>query len=214
MLSASLIFWRKASTVGGKVPFPSKSVLSIGKGSMSMYSISKPSMDLLSSIAITKHTQNQNPTPKKKNKREKKKAGKGKVPERTRPRLYEPLRRDPHKAATLILGFAAITASIALSDLSLSLILCLVGWILKMVENIGRKIGWKSGFSFVWHWMENRRWKTWEKNFSPAPTIFFSPNLGGKAREENCVPAILLECPPINPSFKTFTYPTEDFCPK
>ena len=36
---------------------------------------------------------------------------------------------------------------------------------------------------------------------------FFPPNLGGKAREENCVPAILLECPPINPSFKTFTYP-------
>ena len=43
---------------------------------------------------------------------------------------------------------------------------------------------------------------------------FFPPNLGGKAREENCVPAILLECRLINPSFKTFTYPIEDFCPK
>ena len=152
MESASLIFWRKASTAVGKVPSPSKSVLSIGKGSMSMYSISKPLMDLLSSIAITKHTQNQNPTPKKKKREEKKKkAGKGKVPERTRPRLYEPLRRDPHKAATLILGFAAITASIALSDLSLSLTRCLVGWILRMVENIERKMGWNSGFSSVWH---------------------------------------------------------------
>ena len=79
MESASLIFWRKASTAVGKVPSPSKSVLSIGKGSMSMYSISKPLMDLLSSIAITKHTQNQNPTPKKKKKEEKKKKlGKGK----------------------------------------------------------------------------------------------------------------------------------------
>ena len=36
---------------------------------------------------------------------------------------------------------------------------------------------------------------------------FFPPDLGGKAREENFVPTILLECPPINPSFKTFTYP-------
>ena len=123
MESASLIFWRKASTAVGKVPSPSKSVLSIGKGSMSMYSISKPLMDLLSSIAITKHTQNQNlansQKQRKKKNKTKQKTKAGKVPERTRPRLYEPLRRDPHRAATLTLGVAATTASIALS-LSLS----------------------------------------------------------------------------------------------
>ena len=195
MLSASLIFWRKASTVGGKVPFPSKSVLSIGKGSMSMYSISKPLMDLLSSIAITKHTQNQNPTPKKKNKREKKKAGKGKVPERTRPRLYEPLRRDPHRAATLILGFAAITASIALSDLSLSLTRCLVGWILRMVENIGRKMGWKSGFSSVWHWMQNRRVENPGEKFLSCAHKVFPPKSGGKSKGRKLCPCNFTRMP-------------------
>ena len=70
------------------------------------------------------------------------------------------------------------------------------------------------GFSLFGIGWKIEGWKTREKNFSPGPTKFFLPNQEEKAREENCVPAILLECPPINPSFKTFTYPTEDFCPK
>ena len=96
----------------------------------------------------------------------------------------------------------------------LSLTLCLVGWILRKVENTGRKMGWKSGFSSVRHWMKNRRVENPGEKFLSRAHNFFPPDLGGKAREENCVPAILLECPLINPSFKTFTYPTEDFCPK
>ena len=99
-------------------------------------------------------------------------------------------------------------------DATSSFTLCLVGWILGGVENIGRKMGWKSGFSSVWYWVENRRVENLGEKFLSGPTKFFLPNQEEKAREENCVPAILLECPPINPSFKTFTYPTEDFCPK
>jgi hypothetical protein len=73
MLSASLIFWRKDSTAGGKVPSPSKSVLSIGKGAMSMYSICKPLMDLLSSIAIYNQIHTQSKPISQKQSRERKK---------------------------------------------------------------------------------------------------------------------------------------------
>lgn len=40
------------------------------------------------------------------------------LPERIRPRLYEPLRRDPHRATTLIVGFAATTAAMSQSSVS------------------------------------------------------------------------------------------------
>lgn len=50
------------------------------------------------------------------------------VPERTRPRLYEPLRRDPQSAATLIIGFAATTASISLFLRSSVFSLCFCEW--------------------------------------------------------------------------------------
>ena len=63
-----------------------------------------------------------------------------------------------------------------------------IGWKIEGVENPGEK-------------------------FLSRAHKFFPPKSGGKSREENCVLCNFTRMPSTNPSFKAFTYPTEDFCP-
>ena len=61
--------------------------------------------------------------------------------------------------------------------------LCLVGWNLGMVENERRKMEWKTEFSSVWEWEENRGSGKPRRKFSlPGPQIF-SFQIGRKSNE-------------------------------
>ena len=96
---------------------------------------------------------------------------------------------------------------------------CLVGQILGGVENIGRKMGWKSGFSSVWHWVENRRGgKPGRKISLPGPQIF-SSQIGRKIKGrklcpvqfyQNALPLTLHSRPSPTP-LKTFFQMTYHF---
>ena len=69
--------------------------------------------------------------------------------------------------------------------------LCLDGWNIGRMENIRRKMGWKTQFSTVWEWEENRGSGKLGRKFSPWAHKYFPPKLGGKARGENCLSAVL-----------------------
>ena len=82
--------------------------------------------------------------------------------------------------------------------------LCLVGWNLGWMDNIRGKMGWKTEFSSVWEWEENKKSGKPEENFLPRPTNFFPPEIN-----ERKLPHCYFTIKPSHlPSFMPFTYPT------
>ena len=64
-----------------------------------------------------------------------------------------------------------------------SLTLYLVGWNLGRMENVRKKMGWKTEFSSVWEWEENRGSGKPGRKFSlPGPQIF-SSQIGRKSND-------------------------------
>lgn len=138
--SASRIFRRKSSTTGGKpAGGVSRSVLSIGKGSTSRYSISTPSIESSQISIADQHksqqkvkslSQFQRSSIERKTEIESthnyltREMNEVEVPARMRPRLKEALRREPQRAATLTTGFVAISSKRRCSVKMVSKALC------------------------------------------------------------------------------------------
>ena len=79
-----------------------------------------------------------------------------------------------------------------------TLTLCLVGWNLGRIENIGRKIGQKTEFSSVWEQIENRKGGKPGRKFSlPGPQIF-SSQIGRKSHERKLPHCTFTIMPSLN----------------
>ena len=70
--------------------------------------------------------------------------------------------------------------------LMVTLTLCLVGVNLGRMENIGRKIEWKTVFSTVWQTRENREEGKPGRKFSPSGPQIFSSQIKRKSLKRKC----------------------------
>ena len=64
-----------------------------------------------------------------------------------------------------------------------SFTLCLVGWNLGRMENVRTKMEWKTEFSSVWEWEENRGSGKSERKFSLSSSQIFSSQIKRKSNE-------------------------------